>query len=68
MQLNCDDDDDEDDRLFSLLAVETELQGGSKFTNTSTLCIHRTIGSSPIWGSDFSIKKKKKIVSSLELF
>ena len=24
-----DDDDDDDDRLFSLLAVETELQGGS---------------------------------------
>ena len=23
------DDDDHDDRLFSLLAVETELQGGS---------------------------------------
>ena len=29
MQLDDDDDDDDDDRLFSLLAVETELQGGS---------------------------------------
>ena len=29
LQLNCDGDDDDDDCLFSLLAVETELQGGS---------------------------------------
>ena len=29
MWLDDDDDDDDDDRLFSLLAVETELQGGS---------------------------------------
>ena len=29
MWLDDDDDDDDDDRLFSLLAVETELQGRS---------------------------------------